>query len=135
MTRSATERRSSVSVRHDVRHRRVLVGKPIGRISDVVNLLLGVCLRAARDMYRSGAFIEHRLNLIAYGEGPGNVREMPFRRSLGRSSNAANRGEKREDQRANENRRGNLQAPARARSGDSPVRLLLPVEWEFLRTL
>jgi hypothetical protein len=71
----------------------MLVGKPVRRIYEVVDLILGVRLAAARDVLRADSFIYHRLNLVPYGKRPGNIREMPWLRGLSADPQSGNERE------------------------------------------
>jgi hypothetical protein len=68
----------------------VLVGKPIRRIYEIIDLILGVRLAAARDVLRAGSFIYHGLNLVANGKRPRNIREMPWLRGLSADPQSGN---------------------------------------------
>src|SRR5580700_9122248 len=111
MAGSASQDRASVAVGDNSRHGRVLVGKPVGRIRDVINLLLRVGLRAARNMNRPISFINHRLNFIAHGKRPRNIGKVPGLRGL---SAGAKSGEERKQYCQNEYPGGNSHGTSRA---------------------
>src|SRR5215831_6357689 len=73
MARAACER-ASMSFLNDRRRRRMLVGKPVGRIEQVVDLRRRVTLRAAGQVLRSRIFSRDRA--VNGGKGP---RGLPAR--------------------------------------------------------
>ena len=97
---SASEHTSIGPARDHPRHRRVLIGKPVRRILDVVNLILSVDFGAARDMNRPAPVIQNGLNFIPYRKRPRNIREMPWLRGL---SCDPQKGDKCKRQGANKN--------------------------------
>ena len=71
----------------------MLVGKPVRRIYEIVDLILRVRLAAARDVLRADSFIYNGLNLVANGKRPRNIREMPWLRGLSANPQSGNERE------------------------------------------
>src|SRR5690349_14713096 len=78
MARSAAEYAALGPVSDHFRHRGVLVGKPVRRILEIVNLVLGVGLITPRHVERAVSFIQYGLDFIAYRKRPWNIGKLPF---------------------------------------------------------
>src|SRR5580704_9715680 len=104
MAGSASEHPAFRPVGNHFRHRRMLVGKPVRWVRNIVNLILGVGFAAARDMLRAASVIDHGWNFVPYGKGPRDVRKLPL---LSRLRPDPQNGKEREHQGANKNPGGN----------------------------
>src|SRR5580704_4686037 len=107
MAGSASEHVASGSVRHNSWQGGMLFGKPVGRICNIVNLFLSVCLGTSRNMDQTGSHIDDRLNFVAHRERPRNIREMPWLRGLSAGpDHGKNRKRRCEDKNPEENPQG-----------------------------